>query len=82
MFNTHTYTAKLKELIENPNSNVLIIYGDCDEFTSIGRYNTWKEELGARDAGNLKMVKVAGANHFWRGQTGREMMLVVREWLP
>jgi alpha/beta superfamily hydrolase len=82
LFNTNTYAAKLKELIENPDSNILIIYGDCDDFTSVGRYKAWREELLSGDARHLQVVDVLGGNHFWRGQTGREMTQMIREWLP
>ena len=81
LFNKSTYTANLKELIGNANSNVLIIYGDHDEFTSIGRYKAWREQLEG-DARNLKVVEVSGGSHFWRGRSNAEMMCIVREWLP
>jgi len=82
LFHTNTYTAKLKELIGNADSNVLIMYGDRDEFTSIAKYRAWREELvskGGGDAGHLKVVEVPGASHFWER---RELKPVVVEWLP
>ncbi|KAF8223846.1 alpha/beta-hydrolase [Tricholoma matsutake] len=80
LFHSNTYTAKLKELIANVDSNVLIIYGDCDDFTSVGRYKAWREELEGEYAGHLQIVEVARGSHFWRGRAGREMALMIREW--
>jgi alpha/beta superfamily hydrolase len=79
LFHTNTYTAKLKELISNADSNVLIIYGDRDEFTSIEKYKAWREELVSKVGGHLKVVEVPGASHFWER---RELKQVVMEWLP
>ncbi|KAG6832792.1 hypothetical protein H0H92_009410 [Tricholoma furcatifolium] len=33
MFNTGTYNAKLKELVQDKSSHVLVVFGDDDEFT-------------------------------------------------
>ena len=82
LFNSKTYTAKLKELIEHRESNVLIIYGDQDEFTGVGSYKAWREELQGGDARKVKVVEVAGGSHFWRGRTGDEMREIVVGWLP
>jgi alpha/beta superfamily hydrolase len=80
LFHTNTYSAKLKELISDADSNILVIYGDCDEFTSITKYKAWKEELKGRgDAERLQVVEVPRASHFWEG---REMKQIISEWLP
>ncbi|RDB25743.1 hypothetical protein Hypma_006804 [Hypsizygus marmoreus] len=69
LFHTSTYTARLKELIQNANSRVLIIYGDQDEFTAASRYKAWRDTLEQGSHGGcLKVVEVAGASHFWRGR--------------
>ncbi|KAJ3819692.1 Alpha/Beta hydrolase protein [Lentinula raphanica] len=45
LFHSSTYASKLRELVQNTNSNVLIIYGDQDEFTSGKSYEGWAQEL-------------------------------------
>ncbi|KAJ4474263.1 Alpha/Beta hydrolase protein [Lentinula aciculospora] len=45
LFCSSTYVSKLRELILSQDSNILIIYGDQDEFTSVKRYGSWAKEL-------------------------------------
>jgi alpha/beta superfamily hydrolase len=69
----------LKDLLRNPAGNVLVIFGDQDEFTGISRYDAWVKELG-REGGPLKVVSIHDATHFWTGK-GRELQGVVEGWL-
>ncbi|KAF9565206.1 alpha/beta-hydrolase [Agrocybe pediades] len=78
LFHSSTYTTTLKELIQQPDSNVLIILGDCDEFTAHSKYSSWVSEFG--DAKNVKIEEVKDATHFWQGESGRKLIDIVREW--
>ena len=85
LFRSSTYASALRSLIQSPTGNVLVIYGDKDEFTSGSKYDIWSEEL-QNDAkgdgkGRLKVVKVAGGSHFWRVIDGKEMTDAVGQWL-
>jgi uncharacterized protein len=84
LFNTRTYSSSLSQLLQDPSSNVLIIFGDRDEFTSGDQYDSWSEGLNtdAERKGRLEVVKVEGGSHFWRGSHGRLMTAAVMRWLP
>lgn len=63
-----------------------MLYGDNDEFTRAGTYETWVKEL-EREAegegkGSLQVLGVEGATHFWMGEKTRELVRAVEEWLP
>ncbi|KAI0367980.1 alpha/beta-hydrolase [Pilatotrama ljubarskyi] len=92
-FRTHRYTAALQDLIREPRSNVLIVYGDNDNFTSVESYDAWAESLqtiyratesnAPARYGKLEVVKIAGASHFWReGAAVRRLVEVIRDWVP
>lgn len=88
LFHSRSYAETLKALVQNPRSNVLILYGDRDEFTGIGNYETWVEKL-QRDAGQgtggvggrLQVGFVEGATHFWEPRKARIMQDIVEQWL-
>lgn len=80
LFNSGSYASKLKELVENPASNVLTIYGDQDEFTAASSYEEWTKSL-SRETGTLKVVKVEGGSHFWRGRANIALQDEVDNWL-
>ncbi|EJF64864.1 alpha/beta-hydrolase [Dichomitus squalens LYAD-421 SS1] len=87
-FHGHRYSAALQSLINEPRSNILIIYGDDDNFTTAESYDAWVASL--RDApstapsrGKLEVVKVQGASHFWREDDAVDRLVdVVHDWLP
>ena len=87
-FRSHRYTTALQDLVTNPKSRVLVIYGNQDDFTPAQAYDSWTEQLrsvrdsSASDHGTLKIVKVEGASHFWREHTAiHQLMNTVREWV-
>ncbi|KAF9466548.1 Alpha/Beta hydrolase protein [Collybia nuda] len=80
LFNSGTYTAKLREVVETAKSNVLVLYGSEDEFTGASRYKAWARDLEQISQGHLKVVEVDGS-HFWRGQQGRRLTGAFLEWL-
>jgi pimeloyl-ACP methyl ester carboxylesterase len=45
LFNGRTYEEKLEALVNNPNSRVLVVYGDHDEFTGVSSYEKWARKL-------------------------------------
>ncbi|GLB40229.1 hypothetical protein LshimejAT787_0801000 [Lyophyllum shimeji] len=74
LFHTSTYSAKLKELIQSVDSNVLIVYGDADEFTGVSKYRDWRQDLeNEAGGGRLKIVEIPGGSHFWRGRSGQQL---------
>ena len=86
LFRSGTYASTLNDLIRNPASNTLIIFGTKDEFTSEANYDAWvhilRNEGDGEGKGRLEVVKVAGATHFWGGEYGRELQRVIEDWLP
>ncbi len=90
-FQGHRYTAALKSLVDDPRSNILVVYGDDDNFTTAESYDSWVGTLRKAPAdrpdeltgGTLEIVKVAGASHFWREEDAVETLVeTVQEWLP
>jgi uncharacterized protein len=85
LFRGSHYNSKLAELVQNPDSRILIVYGDQDEFTSIERYDAWAAELealpGTNTSGHLQVSKVAGASHFWRGEAAEHLISTVSSWI-
>ena len=80
----------LNNLLHDPRSNVLVIYSEHDDFTGIDGYDTWADSLRheairveGQPRGNLEIVKIEGANHFWTNEEARSAMLrCIREWVP
>ncbi|PIL35461.1 hypothetical protein GSI_02188 [Ganoderma sinense ZZ0214-1] len=91
-FHGHRYMTALRTLVDDPRSNVLVVYGDDDNFTAVQSYDSWVASLRENPAdrpdassstqGKLDVVKVAGASHFWREEDAVETLVeTVREWL-
>ncbi|TDL25640.1 alpha/beta-hydrolase [Rickenella mellea] len=92
LFNSTLYSSRLSSLLQNwhPAANVLLIFGDQDQFTSIENYRQWvnglrkesKQLQGEGDRhGSFEVIEIAGAGHFWGGISGRNMLDRVAEWL-
>ncbi|KZT42157.1 alpha/beta-hydrolase [Sistotremastrum suecicum HHB10207 ss-3] len=81
LFKSSTYSSGLRSLLQEPSSNVLIIYGDEDNFTSISQYKKWTGELLKITRGRLKTYEVEDADHFWRGENGERMWERIESWL-
>ncbi|KAF7327831.1 Peptidase-S15 domain-containing protein [Mycena kentingensis (nom. inval.)] len=64
------YEEAMRALVREPESRVLVIYGDVDEFSGVERYRKWKETI----SGNISWVEVKGGTHFWRGRDGDELI--------
>ena len=75
------FSNGLSALARNPSSNVLIIYGDEDNFTGVSQYHKWVADLRKESKGHLEVREIAGADHFWRGETGDELCRVIIQWL-
>jgi len=76
------YEDTLKELVRNPAANVLIVYGDQDEFTSAATYRTWRSALEGAGSGKVEWAEVKGGTHFWRVGDGDELESILQRWLP
>ncbi|KAF6766772.1 hypothetical protein PSEUBRA_000098 [Kalmanozyma brasiliensis GHG001] len=70
-------------------SHVLAVYGDQDQFTGIGTYNTWTKECGSLappppstlGGSTFRHVLIEGADHFYRSQKAMEALeSAVVEW--
>lgn len=79
MFNSKTYQRKLEDLIQDDGSNLLVIYGDQDEFTSIVNYERWSQQLDKAGGQGLRIVGVRGGTHFWHGRAGETMKQCVTD---
>lgn len=53
------FTSRLQELAASSKEKSLIIYGDCDEFTGIGAYRAWREELEAKGSAISGWARIA-----------------------
>ena len=84
LFRASHYQAQLEQLLQDPGSNVLVIYGDKDEFTSKLSYEGWVEKLKkvARGSTRLRVAEIENASHFWLGRSGHVLKQVMRQWLP
>lgn len=85
-FHGKHYATTLNALLSDSRSNLFVVYGDRDEFTSVESYDVWaeslREEAHAQGAGKLQIVKVEGANHFWNDETaGNTLLRNIQEWL-
>jgi uncharacterized protein len=85
-FKSAHYTTALKNLLHDPRSKVLILYGDRDDFTSVESYDAWVESLkleaNGDNRGHLQVEKIEGANHFWADRTTRGAMLrYIQDWV-
>jgi alpha/beta superfamily hydrolase len=84
MFHTDTYASALHDLMCNPESRLLIIYGDKDEFTSKSKYDDWVDACRRTDGlkAKLDVVRVTDANHFWQSHDARSALeQAVNSWL-
>lgn len=99
-FRSSTFTSALKDLVASSSAStageareggLLEIHGDSDQFTAVGKYQAWSDDLARCAAGvegeqqqRWKSVEVAGADHFWRerevkGRVLQEVVQWVRE---
>ena len=81
MFRGETYTDRLNELINDPQSNVLIVHGDNDEFTKAAKYEGWVTEL-RKNTGEFRVEVVQGATHFWISGSGEKLKEIIKGWVP
>ncbi|EMD33942.1 hypothetical protein CERSUDRAFT_55817 [Gelatoporia subvermispora B] len=85
-FHGRSYAAALRGLVRDPRSNVLIVYGDRDDFTSSDVYDTWMNGIVA-DAkgseGHLEVTQIEGATHFWREEAPHSHLIaLLSRWIP
>lgn len=75
--------------MRRPDSRVLFVFGDRDEFTGVASYEKWLAALkalpsvdaAASDGNRLKVVRVDGASHFWGGRALRSMVAAIEDFL-
>jgi len=81
LFHGRTYNDHLHKLINDPQSNILIVHGDQDEFTGAETYEGWVAEL-RKNEGEFRVELVQGATHFWTLGAGQRLKEVVNGWVP
>ncbi|KAG2024010.1 hypothetical protein CC2G_001611 [Coprinopsis cinerea AmutBmut pab1-1] len=82
LFKGSYYDQKLEELVQNPDSRVLIIYGDQDEFTSVERYRNWVTRLqNLANSDRLRIAFIEGASHFWHGDSNEQLRSSLSSWI-
>jgi uncharacterized protein len=64
-------------------SPLLVLYGDHDQFTGIGRYNAWVKSLQEVETGKTVIAdrKIEGGDHFWQGEALDRMLVGVEKWI-
>ncbi|GAA5960295.1 hypothetical protein JCM21900_000940 [Sporobolomyces salmonicolor] len=83
-FRHSTFTTALRTTIQKGEYRTLAIFGDGDQFSSVGKFRRWSNELGkyGGSTGCWQAVEIEGADHFWGDPvTKRELLEVVRAWL-
>ncbi|GAA5863431.1 hypothetical protein JCM1840_007525 [Sporobolomyces johnsonii] len=83
-FRSSTFTTALRTMIQKGEHRTLAIFGDGDQFSSVGKFRRWSDELGkeAGSTGRWQAVEVEGADHFWGDRAKkRELLEAVRKWL-
>ncbi|KIJ51511.1 hypothetical protein M422DRAFT_26916 [Sphaerobolus stellatus SS14] len=80
-FRGGTYDAALRDLLQNPSSQVFIAYGDQDQFTAVQKYNKWASDLKKDVKGQLVTRRIDGSDHFWSGPGGSELCQAVATWI-
>ncbi|THV03172.1 alpha/beta-hydrolase [Dendrothele bispora CBS 962.96] len=78
MFHSSTYASRLKSLVNQPESHVLVIHGDRDEFTSQATYEKWVPEV---QSPQTLILQVQGGSHFWRREDGDRLIEKIQAWL-
>ena len=72
LFRSSSFTLALEQRVER--GDVLLLYGDEDQFTGVGKYRDWAGALEARGEGHLTAKELPG-DHFWRSRTAKDMLL-------
>jgi alpha/beta superfamily hydrolase len=67
--------------MDDPGAQVLVIFGDRDEFTGETQYETWARAIAENGKGTVQVKKVEDATHFWHGRAGRALVRTVEDWL-
>lgn len=81
IFNGSAYESGLKQLLQEVDSNVLVLYGDQDQFTSLRNYEQWTASLKGIAKGQFLAHMVANTDHFWKDTGGEQLCLVISQWL-
>ncbi|KAI6147031.1 Alpha/Beta hydrolase protein [Pisolithus thermaeus] len=84
LFHSRVYLTALDNLLCQSHANVLVIYGEQDNFTSRAKYDVWARSLRKTSEGKAKLevVSVAEADHFWRSSSARTTLKQTLEnWL-
>jgi uncharacterized protein len=79
-FHHGSHAAALGDLVSDPDSDVLLVYGTRDQFTSESKYDAWSKDLELR-AAKLEVHKVDGADHFWGGAAMQTLLDIIGRWL-
>lgn len=81
LFKGSHYDQKLEDLLTSPKSKVLVAYGGRDEFTSSDRYKEWVKRLQGKARGELSILEVPEATHFWFGEANDKLQAELARWI-
>lgn len=82
-FHSSAHANALESLLHDANSNILVLFGDQDEFTTIESYTAWIAQLEkySGDPNRLKVQRIDGGTHFWLQDKAEAMLQAVGQWL-
>ncbi|KAF9514623.1 hypothetical protein BS47DRAFT_1342959, partial [Hydnum rufescens UP504] len=92
-FHSDRYTKAVLDLLSSPYADVLVLYGDTDQFTKISKYDAWVSKLrqaaggdtpgeaSSPPRGRLTTQVFHDTDHFWDGGQKREMWGFLAIWL-
>ena len=80
-FCSGAHDRALNSLVQDPHADVLLLFGDRDEFTAIEKYETWAAKLKETGGYRVQVSCVKGAGHFWSQRTSAEMLRNIGQWL-
>lgn len=76
-----TVCSTAGEETKNKGNDLLIIYGDQDQFTAVEKLRDWSNRLEEIGRDTVRTVEIAG-DHFWREEKGRgELFTALFDWL-
>ena len=63
-------------------SDLLLIYGDRDQFTAVEKLRGWSSRLEVVGGERVTTREITGADHFWREESGRNgLITALFDWL-
>lgn len=74
-FHYSTFETRLR-IILAAGTEMLIIWGDSDQFTGSNKYRNWVLELGGVTGREIDHLEIEQTDHFWRGTSSLAFLLL------